>query len=195
MAERGEQPMRLRVAAAETALVIVDIQSRLMTSMDPVAFDALTHNVMRLVATAERLHLPVALSEQYPQGLGATVPLIKEATGRLPTRPIFIEKTAFSLADEPLFLSFLGNGRKTLIVVGMETHICVYQTARGLAERGYAVHVPEDAVISRTEANHRIGLDLIRQAGGVPTSTETVIFDLLGRAGTDEFRALSKLMK
>jgi len=187
--------MDLRVRRDEAALLVVDIQTRLMPKMDPAAFDALTHNVTRLLAAADLLHLPVAVTEQYPSGLGPTVPVVKEAVGRLGSRAIYVEKTAFSAADEPLLLSFLGNGRRTLIVVGMETHICVYQTARDLVARGYAVHVPVDAVLSRAAANYRIGLDLVGRAGAVPTSTETVLYDLLGRAGTKEFRALAPLLK
>ncbi len=179
----------------EAALLVVDIQTRLVPAMEPAAFDALTKNVTRLLAAAELLRLPVAVSEQYPSGLGPTVPVVKEAVGRLGARAVYFEKTAFSAADEPLLVSFLGNGRKTLIVVGMETHICVYQTARDLVARGYGVHVPVDAVLSRTPANHRIGLELVGLAGAVPTSTETILYDLLGRAGTKEFRALAPLLK
>ncbi len=85
--------------------------------------------------------------------------------------------------------------RDQWIVAGMEAHICVYQTARGLADRGYQVHVVADAVCSRLKANWRIGLGLAERAGALVTSTETAIFDLIGRAGSDDFKALSKAMK
>ena len=185
----------LRVRRNEAALVVVDIQERLASAMQHAAFDEVARNAGRLLAAADRFRLPVAISEQYPEGLGRTVPVVREAASRLSPAPLYFDKMAFSLADEPLFQSFLGNGRKTLVLFGMETHICVFQTVRALCERGFSVHVPADAVISRTEANARIGLSLCERAGAVITSTETVLFDLLERAGTDEFKALAKLVR
>ncbi len=185
----------LRVSAQDTALVLVDIQDRLASAMPAEAFAAMTRNIVTLVAAAARLNLPVLVSEQYPRGLGRTIPVLREALGKLQQAAIYLEKDAFSLADEPLAQSFLGHGKRTLVMVGVETHICVYQSARELSRRGYAVHVPVDAVASRTEDNHRIGVDLIARSGGVPTSTETVVFDLLERAGTEDFKALSRLVK
>jgi nicotinamidase-related amidase len=158
-------------------------------------FDEVVRNLVRLVASAEKLGLPVCVSEQNPSALGPTLPVVKEALDRLSPPARTLDKMAFSLADEPLFQRFLGTGQKTLVVAGMETHICVFQTVRALCERGYAVHVPADAVISRTAENRAVGLDLCRRAGAIVTSTETVIFDLIERAGTDEFRALAKLVK
>ncbi|MEO6951834.1 MAG: isochorismatase family protein [Polyangia bacterium] len=185
----------LRVHARDTALVLVDVQARLAAAMPVEAFAAMTRNIVTLIATAARLNLPVLVSEQYPNGLGRTIPVLNEAVGKLQPAALYLEKNTFSLADEPLFQTFLGHGKRTLVMVGMEAHICVYQSARALAQRGYSVHVPVDAVISRTEANHRVGLDLIARAGCIPTSTETVLFDLLERAGTEAFKLLSRLVK
>jgi nicotinamidase-related amidase len=150
---------------------------------------------VRLLAAAARFTMPVAVSQQYPAGLGPTVPVIAEAVARLSPPALYFDKTAFSLSGEPLFERFLDGGTNTLIATGMETHVCVFQTVRALCERGFSVHVPVDAVASRTEANRRVGLDLCARAGAVVTSTETLIFDLLERAGTDDFKALSKLVK
>jgi nicotinamidase-related amidase len=185
----------LRARRGDTSLVVIDVQQRLAGAMPTVAFDEMTRNLVRLLATAERLHLPVAVSEQYPKGLGHTVPVLREAIGRLSPPAIYLEKEAFSAADEPLLQSFLGAGPRTLIVAGLETHVCVFQTVRSLCERGYTVHVPLDAVLSRTEANRQVGLGLCARAGAVITSTETLMFDLLERAGTEDFRALSKLVR
>ena len=185
----------MKLRAADTALVIIDVQQRLAPAMAPAAFETVTRNILTLCAAAAQLRLPVCVSEQYPKGLGRTIPVLVEAVVRLQPSPLFLEKTAFSVADEPLFQRFLGGGRKQLVLVGMETHICVYQSARDLAARGYQVHVPRDAVISRTEENRAAGLDLIARAGGIPTTTETVVFDLLERAGTETFKTLSRLVK
>jgi nicotinamidase-related amidase len=184
-----------RVRAADAALVIVDIQERLASAMSTAALDAMVRNVMRLVAAAELYKIPVAVSEQYPKGLGRTLPIVREGLGKLAPAPIYMEKSAFSLAGEPLMQRFLGAGRKTLIVVGMEAHVCVFQTVRDLCERGFAVHVPGDALLSRTPANHAVGVALCERAGAVATSTEAVLFDMLERAGTEEFRVLSRLIK
>ena len=95
---------------------------------------------------------------------------------------VWFEKVEFSAADAPLFQKLLDGGRKSWIVCGMETHICVYQTARALIERGYRVFVPVDAVVSRQKHNFRVGIRLMESAGAVATSTETLLFDLLGSA-------------
>jgi nicotinamidase-related amidase len=185
----------LRARRGDTSLIVVDVQERLASAMPSAAFDEVARNVVRLLGGAARLQLPVAVSEQYPQGLGRTVPVIAEAVTRMAPPALFIEKMAFSLAEEPLMQRFLGDGKRTLVVTGMETHICVFQTVRALCERGFSVHVPVDAVISRTEGNRKVGLDLCERAGAVLTSTETVLFDLIERAGTDDFKSVSKLIK
>ena len=148
-----------------------------------------------MVEMAARLKLPVCASEQYPQGLGATIPVLKEALMKVmpPTR--WLEKLDFSCCETPLFQQFLANGRRTFIVCGMETHVCVYQTVRAMVARGLRVHVPADGCLSRTRDNWRVGMDLMARAGAVPTSTETVLFDLVKRAEGENFRALTKLVK
>jgi len=84
---------------------------------------------------------------------------------------------------------------KVVIVVGMETHVCVYQTVRDLIGRGFEVHVPIDAVVSRHDDDRTVGIALCERAGAIPTTTETIVFDWLGRAGTDAFRTISKLVR
>jgi nicotinamidase-related amidase len=152
-----------------------------------------------LIDAAARLGLPIVVSQQYPKGLGATVAPIEEALAAAAAAGAALhrfDKLEFSAAASPAFAALAPALRRDQwIVTGMETHVCVYQTARDLAARGTAVHVVADAVCSRTEANWRIGLDRMRGDAATITSTEMVVFDLLGRAGTDDFKALSKLIK
>jgi hypothetical protein len=189
------KPKSLELRAPDVGLVLVDAQTKLTNVMPQPPFERALRNWLVLIETAARLRLPVAVSEQYPQGLGRVLPVLKEAVAKVMPPARWLEKITFSCCDAPLFDQFLGGGKKTWIVCGLETHICVYQTVRGLLERGFAVHVPIDAVLSRQKHNFRVGIELMRQAGAVITSTETILFDLLKRADGEEFRALSKLIK
>jgi isochorismate hydrolase len=144
-----------------------------------------------LIKAARRLGLPVVASEQYVKGLGPTVPGIREL---LPSPPI--EKIEFSCANsKSLAAEIEGTGRRQVIAVGMESHVCVFQTVRDLLRKDFQVFVPSDAIVSRTEENRQVGLNLCEKAGAVVTSTETVLFDLLGTAGTAEFKELSPLIR
>jgi nicotinamidase-related amidase len=175
--------------------LIVDFQERLAAAMPPGERQECERNVLTLIEVAKRLGLPVMLSEQYPKGLGATVPSIAAALGGVAGLER-IEKLEFACTDSAAFRAPYDKfGREQWIVAGMEAHVCVYQTVRGLIDLGATVHVPGDAVISRAAANHRIGLGLVERAGAVVTSTEVVAFDLLQRAGTDDFKAISKLIR
>jgi nicotinamidase-related amidase len=180
---------------ADTGLVIIDVQERLSAAMPREVLDRALRQNATLLEMAALLKLPVAISEQYPKGLGPTVPLLKEAAMKVMPPARFIEKTEFSLCGAPLFDQFLGVGRKTWIVTGMETHICVLQTVRDLIARGYTVHVPVDACVSRKKLDWKTGAAQMAQMGAVITTTETVLFDLVKRAQGDEFRALARLVK
>jgi nicotinamidase-related amidase len=148
-------------------------------------------NAAVLIKAAVRLGLPVVASEQYVKGLGSTVP---ELRALLPDAPL--EKLEFSCgSNKPLARQILKAGRTQVIVAGMETHVCVFQTVRDLLRGDLAVFVPQDAVLSRTEANRAVGLRLCEKSGATLTSTETVLFDLLGVAGTPEFKELAPLIK
>jgi nicotinamidase-related amidase len=186
---------KLRVEAGDTGLVLIDIQTKLASAMPPAILEKALRGWLAIVEMAARLKMPVAVSEQYPQGLGRTIPALKEMVDKVMPPARWLEKVDFSVCEAPLFDQFLGGGRKTWIVCGMETHICVYQSVRGLLQRGYRVHVPADGSLSRSKSNWRIGVELMRDAGAVITSTETVLFDLLKRAQGPEWRALSKLIK
>ena len=183
------------LSRARAALLVVDIQERLAPAMPEAALAQVVKNSRILIEAARRFELPIVVSQQYPKGLGATVAPIEDALAGAPRLHRY-DKLEFSAADCAAFAALAPElGRDQWIVCGMETHVCVYQTVRGLVARGYAVHVAADAVSSRTKANWRVGLGLIDRAGGVVTSTEATVFDLLHVAGTDEFKALSKLVK
>ncbi len=188
--------MDLRIEPVRAALLLVDFQDRLAAVMPPDDRAAVERNILVLLELARRLALPLVVSEQYPKGLGPTVPALADAIASFGPSVLRFEKLEFGCADCAPFRDIQARlGRTQWIVVGMETHICVYQTVRGLCELGASVHVPADAVISRNPANVRVGLGLIERAGGVVTSTETVVFDALKRAGSDDFKALSQLLR
>jgi nicotinamidase-related amidase len=189
-------PDDLRIDRQRAALLLVDFQERLAAVMAPGEVAACERNIFLLFELARQLDFPVVVSEQYPKGLGPTIAGLKACLAQPGLRVERVEKLEFSCADSPAFVeTYRKLRRDQWIVVGMEAHVCVYQTARDLVGLGARVHVPADAVLSRAPANVRVGLDLCRQAGATVTGTETVVFDALRKAGTDEFRALSRLLK
>jgi nicotinamidase-related amidase len=186
------------LSRSRAALLVVDIQERLLPAMPQDALAAVLRNTHLLIQAADRLGLPIVVSQQYPRGLGATTQPIEDALAQVgdPGRVHRFDKLEFSAAAAPAFAALAPRlGRDQWIVCGMETHVCVYQTARDLAARGWAAHVCADAVCSRTARNYELGLGLLARTGAIVTSTEACVFDLLGRAGSDEFRALSKVIK
>ena len=189
--------MSLALSRDRAALLVVDIQERLSAVMPQDVLAQVVRNTAVLIESASRLGLPIVLSEQYPKGLGNTLPAIEDALRAVQGVAVHrFVKNVFSAAGCDEFAALAPTlKRDQWIVTGMEAHVCVYQTARGLEERGYQAHVVADAVCSRTKANYEIGRGLVGQVGGVLTSTEVVVFDLLGRAGTEEFKALSRLIK
>ncbi|MCL4491737.1 MAG: hydrolase [Nitrospirae bacterium] len=176
--------------ANDTALLIVDIQDRLAVIMK--ARDEVVKNCLHLIELAKMLDIPIVLTEQYPKGLGRTVSGIRDA---LPAyQPL--EKLTFSCCGEPHFLDEIRKlNKKNIILTGMETHICVLQTCTGLLGDGLNVHLVQDAVCSRTKENWQTATEFMRDAGAVVTCTETVLFQLLKVAGTEEFKAISKRIK
>lgn len=183
-----------RLLPSNTALLVVDVQERLAAAMPTDVLAELEKNAAILLEAAAVLGVPVLVSEQYPKGLGPTLPSI---AGKLATRNVVpFAKMCFDACSELAISRALTlAGARNVVVVGMETHVCVFQTARELVKRGYATYVVADAVASRREENRRLGLSLCERAGAVVTATETVAFDLLERAGTPEFKAVSKLVR
>jgi nicotinamidase-related amidase len=176
----------------KTALIVIDIQEKLL----PPIFqkDELVRNSQLLIRLASVLKMPALVTTQYSKGLGGTVP---EVASLLPdARPI--DKLAFSCFGSDIFcstLKHLPGNRNTVLLCGMESHICVMQTALAALREGYLVHVATDAVSSRTEWNWKMGLDRMRAAGAVLSSTEMAIYELLRSSGAPEFKEMLKHLK
>lgn len=187
----ASDPRALSLDRRDAVVLLVDVQERLSRAMPEDALAQVTRNADVLLRAAARLGLPVVASEQYPKGLGHTLPALRAL---LPGPPI--EKLEFSCAgSEALAAALAREGRQQVVVVGMESHVCVFQTVRDLCRAGYFAFVPQDAVCSRADSNRQLGLRLMEKAGATITSTETVLFDLLRQAGTPEFKELSALIK
>jgi nicotinamidase-related amidase len=183
-----------RLVPESSLLLVVDVQERLAGAMQQDDMDRLRKSARLLIETAALLKVPMVVSEQYPKGLGPTVDPLGSRLRELGITPI--DKLDFDAAREPRVARAIEAVHpRSVIVFGMETHICVFQTARELTRRGYATYVVSDACASRQKDHHAVGLRLAERAGAFVTVGETVAFDWIARAGTDAFRAVSKLMK
>lgn len=181
---------RSAISAAEALLVLVDMQDALADVME--RRDAVVATAALLARAAAVLGVPVLVTRQYPRGLGDTVPEIREAVGGHTP----IDKVAFSCLAEPAFAGALRSlARHQIILAGMETHICVTQTALALQEAGYDVSVVADATCSRRQTDHEVALARLRAADIQVTVAESVLYEALERAGTPEFRAVLELVK
>jgi len=169
-------------------LVVVDVQERINAVM---ADQGHLARIAVLIEACAALGVPVIATEQYPKGLGPTVPSL---AAPLPEPPLV--KDSFSCAREPVVRAAIeAVGRRQVVVAGIEAHVCVLQTALDLAAAGFQVHVPHDAVSSRRPADKEWALDRMAAAGVVVTTTESALFELLERCGTDEFRAVSRMIR
>lgn len=181
------------LSAAKSSLLLVDMQERLLPAMSGAA--DVERQCGILLKAARALEVPVTLSEQYPKGLGHTVPALKSEIGNAPV----FEKLAFSAwRDEALKAHLIRHheqGRPQVFVAGIEAHVCVLQSATDLANAGFAVFAVADAMSSRAPASLDLALARLRHAGIEVVNTEMVVFELLGRAGTAEFKALSGLIR
>jgi nicotinamidase-related amidase len=182
---------------SEFAFVIVDVQERLASAM--ARRDRIVGAVCRLARACAIVEAPIMVTRQYPKGLGPTVEEVETLLldlARDGTRVSGVDKTAFCCAAEHDFVEALSaTGRRQIVLAGMETHICVVQTALALIGQGYRVHVPADACCSRDDADHDIALDRMRAAGVVVTTSESVMYEALGVAGTEEFKRLLDIVK
>jgi nicotinamidase-related amidase len=179
------------ITPGQCALIVIDIQEKLL----PPIFEKerLLKNAQLLIRLALILEIPIISTTQYARGLGRTVPEIQS----LLEKPS-IDKQAFSCFGSDAFCSAVKSSpgqRNTVLLCGMESHICVAQTALGALQEGYIVHVASDAVSSRTEWNWKIGLDRMRSAGGVISTTEMMIYELLRGSGTEAFKEMLKHLK
>jgi nicotinamidase-related amidase len=178
-----------------TVLLVVDIQDKLL----PVVIqpEAMTHHVGILLQSAKALDIPVVVTEQYPQGLGATVP---ELVAYLPESAQTFAKTAFGCLGDAAIANHLASlkasqGRNQVIVCGLEAHVCVSQTVQQLIDAGFEPHVVQDAVSSRRPDNLMLGLAKMNQSGAILTGTEMALFELLADAQHPQFKALQALVK
>jgi nicotinamidase-related amidase len=183
-----------RLYPANTAILVVDVQERLAAAMPEATLERLVANTLVLLETAKTLGAPVLASEQYPKGLGPTLPALAQKLGEIGVTPM-AKMTFDACSDLPIARALAEKAVRAVVVVGMESHVCVFQTARELVKRGYQTIVVADAVASRKEENRVLGLSLCERAGAVVAPTETIAFDLLERAGTDAFKAVSKLVR
>ena len=181
----------LKADVTQSQFVMIDVQSRLASVMPTDALQTVVKNCSILAQTANMLDISILLTEQYPQGLGHTVP---ELSALIPdVSPI--EKIVFSCVAEPRFNRQLTRDRSQIILAGMEAHICIVQTALDLIAAGKQVFIVEDAVISRNPANKTNAIARMREAGCIITNTESVAFEWLGAANGDAFKAVSKLIR
>ena len=180
----------MRLKAHETMVMVIDFQERLM----PVIAD---HNTVLarsrlLLEGLNLLRIPMLVTRQYPKGLGDTVPIIREMTGGAPV----LDKIRFGACDDPVIMEAVRSmDRKNVILCGAEAHICVLQTAIGLQAAGFQAVLTEDCVGSRQERDRKTGLKRAMQEGALLTSCEAVLFELLGEAGGETFKQISRLVK
>lgn len=178
--------MSAKLERERTALVVVDVQEAFRDAIPD--FDRVARATATLIRGADAVGVPIVVTEQYPRGLGSTVAEVADA---FPGSVEPLEKLCFSAAAAEGF--DLG-GRDQALVCGIETHVCVNQTVLDLLLADVDVHLARDAVGSRSEENREVGLDKAKAAGAVITSVETALFELLGGAGTDEFKRVQKLV-
>ena len=184
-------PMRLERAG--TTLLVADVQERLFPAMDADHREEVMRNIKILATAARRLSLTTLVTEQYPKGLGHTLPELRETLGAA-VEPI--AKVAFSCGGvEAVQAALAKGGTRAIVLAGIEAHVGVLMSALDLLAQGHGVHVAADAVTSRTQAHWRLAMAQLRQAGAVVTTTETILFQLLGRADSEEFRELAPLIR
>ena len=175
-----------KLGRENATLVVIDVQEGFRKAID--GFDRIAAATATMLQGAAALDLPVLVTEQYPKGLGKTVPEVAE---HLPAGIEPLEKTVFSAVGAD---GFNLAGRRQAIICGIEAHVCVNQTVLDLLDHGVEVHIVADAVGSRTAENKQLGLDKAERAGAWPTSVETALFELLGEAGTPEFKTVQRLV-
>jgi nicotinamidase-related amidase len=174
----------------DTVLIVIDVQGKLASVM--FEKDALFENLRRAIAGTKSLGLPVLWVEQNPSRMGATSPEVAEMLAGLSPIP----KMAFSCCGEPRFVKALeASGRRQVLLCGIESHVCVCQTALDLHDRSYEVHVLSDAVSSRTQRNREIGLERMRQAGVTLSGVEMALFELMRTAEHAAFRDVLRIVR
>ena len=183
-----------RLSPAECVVCVIDVQEKLATAMPPESIATITRAVGALAEAATLLGVRMVATEQYPQGLGSTLPAVRQELERT-SAPVF-SKMTFSAMDHAGFHEFWNeNGRPNAVVVGMETHICVFQTVRDLLSKGVRVWLPIDGVASRRDDHRQAGIAMCNAIGAITTTTESLVFDWLREAGTEAFRLISRRIR
>ena len=182
---------------SDAVLVVIDEQERLTAAM--ARGERVLKATERLLRVAALVRVPVIVTRQYPKGLGDTDVGLAEAiveTERAGVLAGVVDKVAFDCFGEPAFVEAVrGTGRRQLVFAGMETHVCILQTALAALRSGLDVHVIADACCSRDDTNHELALGRLSRAGAVVSTSESVAYELVGEAGTDEFRSLLRIVK
>lgn len=180
-----------RLSRENSILLIIDIQEKLANVMD--RKEEILKNTNILINAFQLFEIPIIVTEQYPEGLGKTKEAISD---KFNNEVKIFDKITFSGYRGKIKKEIDKLNRKKVVIVGMETHICVYQTAMELFNAGYEVYIVKDGCCSRTEENRQNGFELIEKLGeGVLTNTETVVYEIMEKAGTDEFKEILKLIK
>lgn len=180
------------INSQDSLLLIIDIQERLFNAMDNDSQNLLKKNPAILIKTADEFNIPIIVTEQYRKGLGETIPELKSLT----ENSLNLEKLHFDCTkDEAIKTSIIKTGKKTIIITGIESHICVFQTALSLIAEGFKVVISSDGVSSRRKEDRKSALKILSEAGALVYPTETIAFMLLEKAGTPEFKKLSPLFK
>lgn len=184
----------MRIVRDSTVVVVIDVQERLLPVMD--APGHTRARIVQLLEGARELGVPVLATEQYPEGLGPTVADVRARFDAADPPIAPITKRAFSCMDEPSFAAALAaRAPRTVVVAGIETHVCVLQTTLDLLAAGYRVAVVTDAVDSRNPRDHATALARMGQAGAVPTTVESILFELTRTSTDAAFRAVSRLVR
>lgn len=180
-----------RLDREQAVLVVIDVQEKLIPAMDERICGQVVSHINMLLEGCKAMEIPVIATEQYPRGLGNTIEELGAATEQQ-----CIEKVAFSCAGEPNFMTALEKtGARQVLLVGMEAHVCVYQTLIDLLDRGYNVHLVRDAICSRFKSDYQTAIGMAAQMGAVLTTTEIALFQLVGVAGGADFKVVSKLAR
>lgn len=180
----------MHIRLEDAVAMVIDIQEKLVPAI--YNKDEVVRKNVQLLNGLKAVGCPVIFTQQYTKGLGMTVPELVETQDNFQ----YLEKMTYSCLDTQEIKDTLEKlGKKTVIISGLETHICVMQTVRDLIAEGYQVYLIADAISSRTEFNYQIGMERMKQEGAVISSVESVLFELLVKAGTPEFKVISKLIK
>lgn len=184
--------MKPVIATTDAVWMLIDIQTRLCDAMQPEPMAAVIKNIQRLIQGAQLLNIPLWVTEQYPEKLGATLPALQTL---LPDYTPRTAKLAFSAWHESSFQESSVSVAPQVVLFGLEAHICVQQTALDALAAGKQVFIVEDAVISRNEANRNNGIERMRNAGCIITNTESMLFEPMQGATHAQFKAVSALIR